>query len=85
VQLLGYYVCRKDVRTARGRLMHFGTWLDEDGHFFDTTHFPDRRRQAPFRGKGIYRITGQVVLDFGFPGVEVEQMELLPLVADSRY
>jgi len=85
VQLLGYYVCRKDVRTVRGRLMHFGTWLDQAGHFFDTTHFPDSLKTAPFRGKGIYRITGRVVLDFGFPGVEVEQLELLPLVADSRY
>ena len=37
------------------------------------------------RGRRIYRITGRVVPDFGFPGVEAEQLELLPLVADSRY
>ncbi len=85
VHILGYYVCRKDVRTKHRQLMHFGTWLDVEGMFFDTTHFPDTLQKAPFRGKGIYRITGKVVEDFGFPSVDVITMEMLPLVSDSRY
>jgi len=85
VHILGYYVCRKDVRTRQRQLMHFGTWLDRDGQFFDTTHFPDKLKVAPFRGKGIYRITGKVVEDFGFPSIDVVGMNLLPLVPDGRY
>ncbi|MBL7774722.1 MAG: DNA polymerase III subunit alpha, partial [Saprospiraceae bacterium] len=38
--MTGYYVCRKDTRTVKGELMHFGTWLDREGRFFDTVHFP---------------------------------------------
>jgi len=28
VQISGYYVCKKNVRTVNGQLMNFGTWLD---------------------------------------------------------
>ena len=85
VAILGYYVCKKDVRTSNNKLMNFGTWLDTEGHFFDTTHFPNFLKQSPFRGKGIYRIEGKVVEEFGFPSIEVVQMRLLPLVKDERY
>lgn len=85
VSILGYYVCKKDVRTVRGNCMAFGTWLDRDGHFFDTTHFAPALRQAPFRGKGIYRIEGKVVEEFGFYSLEVSTMERLPFRRDERY
>jgi len=85
VTLLGYYVCRKDTRTIKGELMQFGTWIDRAGYFFDTVHFPDAIRRAPFQGKGIYRIRGKATADFGFTVVEVAQMERLPYRADERY
>lgn len=84
VEMLGYFVARKDVRTKNHRLMHFGTWLDSEGKFFDTTHFPDATGRADFRGRGIYRIYGKVVLDFGFPSIEVEEMARLPYRSDRR-
>ncbi len=84
VELLGYFVVRKDVRTKQGKLMHFGTWLDGEGAFFDTTHFPTAATGTRFSGRGLYRLWGRVVLDFGFPGLEVEGMERLPILADAR-
>jgi DNA polymerase III alpha subunit len=81
----GYYVCRKDVRTVKGELMYFGTWLDREGHFFDTTHFPAFVKLSPFRGKGIYRIEGKVAEEHGFPSIEVVKMEKLAWRKDERY
>lgn len=85
VTMIGYYVCRKDVRTVKKELMHFGTWLDRDGHFFDTVHFPNFAKNSPFRGRGIYRIEGRVVEEFGFCSLEVVKMEKLPFRKDDRY
>ena len=85
IHILGYYVCKKDLTTSKGQWMAFGTWLDRDGHFFDTTHFPNFLRLSPFQGKGIYRITGKVVAEFGFYSLEVIKMVKLPFVVDRRY
>ena len=85
VTMMGYYVCKKDVRTTNNKQMNFGTWLDEEGHFFDTTHFPNFLKSSPFRGKGIYKITGKVVEEYGFPSVEVLKMERLAYQQDERY
>ena len=83
--MLGYYVCRKHVTTVNKKHMNFGTWLDRAGRFFDTVHFPPALKRCPFKGKGMYVIQGRVVLDFGFPSVEVVHMEKVPYVADERY
>lgn len=85
VRMVGYFVTRKNVTTVKRRLMNFGTWLDEKGKFFDTTHFPPSLARYPFKGKGCYLITGKVVEDFGFPGLEVDRMEKLPYIKDERY
>ena len=85
VTMTGYYVTRKDVRTVKNELMHFGTWLDRDGHFFDTVHFPNFLKNSPFRGKGVYRIEGKVVEEYGFPSVEVVKMEKMAFRGDERY
>ncbi len=85
VRIAGYYVCRKPVRTVKGELMAFGTWLDAEGHFFDTVHFPDMLAQCPFRGKGVYLIEGKVVVEYGHPSIEVLHMERLPWRKDERF
>ena len=85
VTMTGYYVCRKDTRTVKGELMQFGTWLDIEGRFFDTVHFPDQVRKTPFRGRGIYRIRGRLTADFGFVSLEASEMERLPYRVDGRY
>lgn len=85
VRMLGYFVTRKNVTTSTRKLMNFGTWIDLEGQFFDTTHFPYALAQYPFKGKGCYLITGKVVEDFGFPSLDVIRMEKLPYVKDERY
>lgn len=85
VKMMGYYVTRKDVTTASRKLMNFGTWLDEEGKYFDTTHFPPSLARFPFKGKGVYLIKGKIVHDFDFPSMEVSAMEILPFVKDERY
>jgi DNA polymerase-3 subunit alpha len=61
--------------------MHFGTFLDEEGQFLDTVHFPDVAKKYPFRGPGIYAIKGKVVEEFKYFSLEVIAMEKLPMKA----
>jgi DNA polymerase-3 subunit alpha len=83
--MIGYYVTRKHVTTVNGKHMNFGTWLDEEGQFFDTTHFPPSLAKYPFLGRGVYIMKGKIVEDFGFPSMEVTAMEKLPYVKDDRW
>ena len=62
--------------------MWFGTFLDADGNFFDTTHFPNTTTGYPFRGAGCYLIMGKVVEDFGFPSIEVLKIAKLPILGN---
>lgn len=77
VSIVGYLVHIKTTSTSRGEKMHFGTWLDLDGKWLDTVHFPPSAKQFPFMGRGCYNITGKVAEEFEFISVEVEKMEKL--------
>lgn len=77
VRMLGYFVAKKDVRTSQGKAMGFGTWVDVEGRFFDSVHFPNAFEAYPFRGKGCYLMKGKIVEDFGFPSLDVEKMAKL--------
>ncbi len=85
VTVLGYLVTVKNTRTSKGDHMNFGTFLDRDGAFLDTVHFPPVARAWPFRGRGIYRITGKVVEEFQYYTIETEKMEKLTFIDDPRY
>ena len=85
VNILGYLITTKVTRTVQDKYMYFGTFLDREGYFIDTTHFPPVAEKFPFRGKGIYRITGKVVEEFGFYSLEVTALEKLPFIDDPRY
>ncbi len=85
VQLRGYLVTVKNTSTSKGDRMYFGTFLDYDGDFIDTVHFPPVAKKYRFRGKGIYEITGKVVSEFDCITIEVSRMELLPIIEDPRY
>ena len=74
VEIVGYLVTTKNTHTKDHKLMHFGTFLDNEGMVFDTTHFPNTSMKYPFRGRGFYRIKGKVVEDFGYPMIEVSYM-----------
>ena len=85
IRIRGYLVTVKNTRTSKGDRMYFGTFLDYQGDFIDTVHFPPVAKKYRFRGKGIYRIIGKVVEEFDCITLEVEFMELLPIVEDPRY
>jgi DNA polymerase-3 subunit alpha len=78
VRMLGRLVTIKYVPTVRKEVMNFGTFIDVDGEFFDSVHFPPSLKSFPFRGNGIYLIYGKVVEEFGFPSLEVEKMAKMP-------
>jgi error-prone DNA polymerase len=84
VRMLGWLVNIKYVRTVKKELMHFGCFLDAEGMFFDTVHFPDCARQWPVRGSGIYLIKGRVTEEFNFPSLCVEKMARVSMKADPR-
>jgi DNA polymerase-3 subunit alpha len=84
VRMVGRLVNYKNVRTQRKELMRFGTFIDVEGRFFDSVHFPNSLRNYPFRGYGIYLILGKVVAEFGFPSLEVEKMAPLAIKEDPR-
>jgi DNA-directed DNA polymerase III PolC len=79
VELTGYLVTIKPTRTIKGESMAFGCFLDEEGHFVDTTHFPKISKEFPFRGRGLYRVRGRVDEEFNFCSLTVISMEKLPM------
>ncbi len=79
VELTGYLVTIKPTRTIKGESMSFGCFLDEEGHFVDTTHFPKINKEFPFRGRGMYRVRGRVDKEFNFCSLTVNSMEKLPM------
>jgi hypothetical protein len=78
VRMLGRLVTIKYVPTVRKEIMHFGTFVDLPGEFFDTVHFPPSLRVYPFRGDGVYLLLGKLVEEFGYPSLEVEKMAKMP-------
>ncbi len=84
VRMLELLVTIKYVRTVKKEIMHFATFLDDEGEMFDTTHFPDTLRSYPFSGDGIYLILGKIVDNFGYASVEVRKMAKLPFQQDPR-
>lgn len=84
VKMMAYLISRKHVPTKKGT-MFFGTWIDAEGEFFDTAHFPDNLHQYPFQGGGCYLLLGRVEVDFHFPTITVLKMAKMPFIADPRY
>lgn len=84
VRMVGVFVADKAVHTKRGEWMKFGTFIDSQGEFFDTTHFPPSLAAYPLNGSGVYLIEGKVVSDFGFTSLEVERCARLSIRNDPR-
>lgn len=84
VKMLAYLISRKHVPTKRGD-MYFGTWIDNEGEFFDTAHFADSLKQYPFQGGGCYLLLGKVEVDFHFPTITISKMAKMPFIPDPRY
>lgn len=74
VTVLGYHITQKPVRTIRGELMSFGTFIDVNQDWIDSVHFPQVYKQAPPQS-GFFRITGKVIEEFGVYSIEVTHIE----------
>ena len=80
VEIVGYLVNIKTTYTAKEDRMHFGTFLETEGMWIDTIHFPTPAKDYPFRGNGCYKLTGKVTEEFDFTSIEVHQMQRLAMV-----
>jgi DNA polymerase III subunit alpha len=72
VEIIGYLVTTKNTQTSKGERMYFGTFLDMEGYWIDTVHFPPSARAFPFNGPGCYRLIGKVVEEFDFLYIDIE-------------
>lgn len=74
ITVLGYHITHKPVRTVKGEMMSFGTFLDVNKEWIDTVHFPLIHAAHPPQA-GFYRITGKVIEEFGVHTIEVHHIE----------
>lgn len=66
--------------------MYFGNFIDCEGGFVDTAHFPHpNRSNMEWRGQGIYWISGKVMEEFDAWSIEVDEMKKVPYLDDPRY
>ncbi len=85
VTMLGYLIHVKATHTHTGADMTFGSFIDTAGDFWDSAQFPSVAMRYPFRGRGVYRLTGIVEQEFGHEALRTEQFEKLPWKPDPRY
>ncbi|UBM60383.1 DNA polymerase III subunit alpha [Marinilongibacter aquaticus] len=83
--IYAYLITIKNTSTSRGSRMQFGTFLDHEGHWVDTVHFPPVAAKFPFRGKGVYQLTGIVKEEFDFYTLEIAHMQQIPYIPDPRF
>jgi DNA polymerase-3 subunit alpha len=74
IEIMAYLVTLKSTRTSKGEKMYFGTFLDIDGFWIDTVHFPSSAKTYAFQGPGCYKLIGKAVEEFDFVSIEVHQM-----------
>jgi DNA polymerase-3 subunit alpha len=77
VSSVGYLISIKRTFTSKGDKMYFGTFIDLDGEWIDTVHFPPSAKAYPFSGNGCYLLKGKVVEEFNFRYIEVKWMKRL--------
>ncbi len=78
--ITGLLVTYKPSITSKGERMYFGTFIDINGQWIDTVHFPPSAKAFPFIGNGCYRIAGKVVEEYDFICLEVDYMKRLPMI-----
>jgi DNA polymerase-3 subunit alpha len=75
ITLLGYLITQKQISTLDRKRMFFGTFVDAEGNWLDTVHFPEVAYRYPLSGSGFYRCTGIVLEEFGTYSLNVHFME----------
>ncbi len=84
VRMMGLLATIKYVWTSKSEIMNFGTFIDDEGEFFDSVNFPPSIKQYPFTGRGVYLILGKITEEFGHPSIEVQKMIRMPQKPDPR-
>lgn len=84
ITALGYFVTIKYLRSNKGEPMCFGTFLDKDGEFIDTVHFPDSLSKYPFQKGGFYILHGKVISDYDVLSLEISKMEKIGFFEDKK-
>jgi DNA polymerase-3 subunit alpha len=79
VDVLGYFITAKPVQTVKGEQMYFGTFLDSNGDWVDSVHFPNVADRYTLQGNGFYHVQGKVVEEFGVYSIEVSRMQKMGL------
>jgi DNA polymerase-3 subunit alpha len=74
VTVLAYHITQKPVRTVRGDVMSFGTFIDSELNWIDTVHFPEAHKLMQPQA-GFYQVSGKVVEEFGVYSIEVTHIE----------
>lgn len=85
VTICGKLVTAKGTPTKNKQLMHFGTFIDVVGEYFDTVHFPKIAETYDISSVGVYFIKGKVVDDLGCLAIIVDFIEYLPMIPDPRF
>lgn len=84
IATIGYLVTLKPTRTSKGERMFFGTFLDRNGDFIDTVHFPFIALRYPVNGWGLFALYGKVTEEFDALSLEISAVRKLKLLADPR-
>ena len=85
VAIAGYLITAKMTSTSNKKRMFFGTFIDQEGEWLDSVHFPNIAERYPFRGRGIYKVVGVVTEEFDCYAIEASYMEKLAVIEDPRY
>ncbi len=80
ISIVGYLVAVKSTYTSKGERMLFGTFIDLEGAWIDTVHFPPSAKQYPFQGNGTYILHGKITVEYDHTTLEVERMERMAVV-----
>ncbi len=82
ISICGYLIHVKNLNTRgqRAEHMQFGCFLDIEGNFIDSVHFPKVAARYRFQGKGVYLLKGRVSEEYDFVSLETRYMERLPYV-----
>ncbi len=80
IEITGYLVTVKRTSTSKSERMSFGTFIDSNGDWLDTVHFPRSAAQYTFQGPGCYDLKGFVKEEFDFIYVDVQEMHRIATI-----
>ena len=84
VLLYGVLVNTRFHKASNGKLLRFCTFVDREGHYFDTVHFTKVVDKFPIHGIGVYACYGKVTEEFDFCSLDIIWSKKMALKPDPR-